>query len=216
MGTVLGIDEAGRGPVLGPMVLAVVRWSEDLAQECREQDLRIADSKKLSENVRRETADYLRKHATYRVCSVPAWVLARDERSIPQVEARVLSQTLRTLEGTTVISDALGSGRKAHDWLRRTWPDRSFTFESGADDRYPAVGAASILAKVARDQALKTLRKDWGELGSGYPSDPTTKEWIEEWANEDRPWPPFVRTNWSTIQRLEKPNVTQSSVDRRP
>jgi ribonuclease HII len=216
MGTVLGIDEAGRGPVLGPMVLAVVRWSEELEEECRKQNLRIADSKKLSENLRQKTAEYLREHATYRICSVPAWVIARDGHSIPQLEARVLSATLGTLESSTVISDALGSGQKAHDWIRQDWPDRSFAFESGADDRYPSVGAASILAKVARDRALKSLRQDWGELGSGYPSDPATKEWLEEWSRTNRPWPPFVRTNWSTVQRLEEPKVTQSSVDRRP
>lgn len=216
MGTVLGIDEAGRGPVLGPMVLAVVEWTERLERDCRERDLRIDDSKKLPEKARRETAEYLRENATYRICSVPAWVLARDGHSIPQVEARVLSRTLGTLRGSTVLCDALGSGDKAHDWIRRDWPDRSFTFESGADNRYPAVGAASILAKVTRDRALEKLSREWGSLGSGYPSDPTTKEWLSDWSDEDRAWPPFVRTNWSTIQRLEPPAVSQSSVDRRP
>ena len=198
----IGIDEAGRGPVLGPMVVALVEWPEDLDESDHPSDVTIADSKNLTAETRERTARYLKNRINYRICSVPAWVLARPDTTIPQVEARVISRCHDTLPEQPVYSDALGSGTKAHQWIRNHQTNRSFVFESGADDRYPWVSAASILAKTTRDRALDRLESTWGELGSGYPSDPTTQTWLNDWAEAGDPWPSFVRTNWSTVQKL--------------
>jgi ribonuclease HII len=76
-----------------------------------------------------------------------------------------------------------------------------WVIEPKADGTYPVVGAASIVAKTTRDDALDDLAR-WGTLGSGYPSDPKTRSWLLEHARTGQPWPPFVRTRWQTVQDL--------------
>ncbi len=198
----IGIDEAGRGPVLGPMVIASVEWSGLLEKQVEENNLVLEDSKALSPEARSESADFLKKRANYRISAIPAWIFERTDVTIPQVEARVISRLLESLPRKKVYSDALGSGWRAHQWIKQYHPDRSFLFESKADTSYPSVSAASILAKVTRDQVLDYLKQDWGDLGSGYPSDPKTREWLRNWARKNSDWPPFVRTNWSTVEEL--------------
>lgn len=199
--TVVGIDEAGRGPVLGPLVIGLAEWKPSYGSELEERGLALRDSKKLTVSQRSETFSFLRENIRYSLCCIPAWVIARPEESIPQLEARVINEALSNFEDDDVYCDALGSGQKAHRWIKNEYPNRSFRFESGADDTYPAVSAASVLAKVTRDRILESLRSDWGELGSGYPSDPSTKSWLETW-DQAQEWPSFVRTNWSTVESL--------------
>jgi ribonuclease HII len=200
---ILGIDEAGRGPVLGPMVIAIVQWNRSVKEAADHRDIPLEDSKNLTESQRQQAATFLKERVNFRICSVPAWTLSLPEESIPQIEAKVIENMLSTLTGNRVYSDALGSGEQAHQWIKNAWPDRSFTFESGADDRYEWVSAASILAKTARDEAIEELKNEWGDLGSGYPSDPSTRSWLKEWKATDQKWPSFVRTKWSTLDRLE-------------
>lgn len=203
MGSVVGIDEAGRGPVLGPMVVAAVEWSENLTDSIKSRGLPLNDSKKLASEDRIKSAQFIRDNTRIRVSSIPAWVFSAKKVTIPQLEARVITAVLRNIEPSRVLSDALGNGTKAHQWIRNHWPDRSFVFESGADETYPAVSAASIIAKVARDRAIEVLKKEWGELGSGYPSDPSTRSWLNDWNQSNDHWPAFVRTDWGTLNRLE-------------
>lgn len=202
MSPIVGIDEAGRGPVLGPLVIGIVEWSPDVGSELASRDLTLRDSKKLTPEQRSETYEYLRRSVKYSLCSIPAWVIARPDETIPQLEARVINQALQNFDGHDVYSDALGSGDRAHRWIRNEYPDRSFRFESGADDTYPAVSAASVLAKVTRDRAMESLEASWGDLGSGYPSDPYTREWLDRWSDKGSDWPCFVRTNWSTVRTI--------------
>ncbi|MFB6226906.1 MAG: ribonuclease HII [bacterium] len=202
MTKVIGIDEAGRGPALGPLVIGITEWNPGVAPELEDQDLTLRDSKKLSAQQRDSTYSFLKKNLRHTVCSIPAWVISRPDETIPQLEARVISNALQYFDAHDVYSDALGSGNRAHRWIKNEFPERSFQFESGADDTYPAVSAASVLAKVTRDRAISSLESSYGDVGSGYPSDPSTQRWLESWSNKPD-WPAFVRTNWSTVQDLE-------------
>jgi ribonuclease HII len=74
--------------------------------------------------------------------------------------------------------------------------------EHGADAKYVVVGAASILAKVHRDQRIAELKKKHGELGSGYSSDPITIRFLERWVHEHGRLPPFARKSWETAQQI--------------
>lgn len=74
--------------------------------------------------------------------------------------------------------------------------------EHGADVKYVVVGAASILAKVRRDQRIAELKKKHGEVGSGYSSDPITIRFLERWVQEHGRLPPFARKSWETAQRI--------------
>lgn len=199
-GAYVGIDEAGRGPALGPLVVGMVVWTGDGAPE----DVPLRDSKKLSPTVRREAAEHLQETVRHRVLSVPAWCLSRASLSLPQLEARVILEGLRELPDLPTVCDLLESGDTSHNWLRHHAPRRTFTFEQGAEDVYPGVAAASILAKVHRDRAMASIGDRFGEVGSGYPSDPATRDWLERWSRREEGWPSFVRTGWSTVRELER------------
>jgi ribonuclease HII len=75
-----------------------------------------------------------------------------------------------------------------------------FTIEPKADGTYPVVGAASIFAKLLRDERIRAL----GEVGSGYPSDPVTRRWLAGFLQRDEPFPSCVRTRWGTIDKLRQ------------
>jgi ribonuclease HII len=64
------------------------------------------------------------------------------------------------------------------------------------------VAAASIIAKETREIELRKLHKEYGDFGSGYPSDPKTREWLINWKKKNKEWPRIVRTKWSTITSL--------------
>jgi ribonuclease HII len=73
--------------------------------------------------------------------------------------------------------------------------------EVGADVKYPLVRAASIIAKVTRDRIVGRLRREFGEVGSGYPSDPDTKKFLKSWIEREGRPPPFARMCWKTVRR---------------
>jgi ribonuclease HII len=70
-----------------------------------------------------------------------------------------------------------------------------------ADRKYPVVSAASIIAKVNRDRAIEKLRKNH-DLGSGYPSDSKTMNFIKEWISQNGDLPVFVRKSWKPVKIL--------------
>ncbi|MEM4810351.1 MAG: hypothetical protein QXS92_00385, partial [Thermofilum sp.] len=75
---------------------------------------------------------------------------------------------------------------------------------NGADRDFAIVSAASILAKTERDRLVEQLKRLYGDFGSGYPSDPRTREFAEKWLREHGEPPPFARKSWSTWSSLRK------------
>ncbi|PXF61170.1 MAG: hypothetical protein C4B59_05320 [Candidatus Methanogaster sp.] len=71
-----------------------------------------------------------------------------------------------------------------------------------ADATYPIVAAASIIAKVQRDRAVRTLGREVGDFGSGYPSDPKTIRFMREWFREHKSFPEWVRHSWKTTSNV--------------
>jgi ribonuclease HII len=72
------------------------------------------------------------------------------------------------------------------------------TAEHGADERYPVVAAASIVAKVERDRHVEQLGAAYGDVGSGYPSDPTTRTFLREYVRDHGTLPACARASWKT------------------
>jgi len=203
---VAGLDEAGRGPVLGPMVLCGVVVREEDLEFLRESGVR--DSKLLTPS--------------------------RRERLVPLIEARALRFRLLELQPRE-IDEALGRGVNLNELeasgfarllnelrpqvayvdspdpnpelfrrrlLRYLEVKPELVVENSADRKYRVVGAASILAKVRRDERLRELRERYGELGSGYSHDPLTVRFLREWVEEHGDLPPFARRSWETCRRL--------------
>jgi len=201
---VLGIDEAGRGCVLGDLVIGAF-----LAVDPDDTVLRAAgaaDSKALTAAKRTAARALLRPLGTARVVRVTATQI--DGENINALEEAVIVDLVTELRPDRVQLDALGHPRTLPALQARLQaqlpaglqPD--WTIEPKADATYPVVGAASIFAKTARDEALQALKEAFGDLGSGYPSDPTTRAWLTQWATTGAPWPAFVRTRWATITEI--------------
>lgn len=201
---VLGIDEAGRGCVLGPLVVA------GFLVEGPEEALRAAgadDSKKLSATRRDKVRTALEALGTARVRLVSARAI--DAGNLNALEEDAIVDLVVELAPDRVILDALGPVRGLANTVQRLaarWRplghDPEVIIEPKADANHAACGAASIVAKTTRDALLDALRPGWGPLGSGYPSDPVTRAWLAAHAASGTPWPDFVRTRWGTIEAL--------------
>ncbi len=201
---VLGIDEAGRGCVLGDLVIAgfVADDPDDLVLRGAGAN----DSKAISAAKRLEARARLADLGRAHVRRVSAREI--DAANLNALEEQVIVELVIAFEPDHVHLDALGHPatlpalqRRLEDRLPRSLRPR-WTIEPKADATYPVVGAASIFAKTARDEALDALRASFGDLGSGYPSDPKTRAWLTDWARTGAPWPDFVRTRWATISEL--------------
>lgn len=206
---VLGIDEAGRGCVLGPLVVA--SFAVDVSAEAALWEAGVDDSKALSHARRVEVRGRITAlgAATWRAIEPPAI----DRGNLNRLEEEAIAELVREARPDRVIVDALGHPRTLPATVERLRTmvgpeiDPEWTMEPKADARYAPVAAASIFAKTTRDAALADLAERWGELGSGYPSDPVTRAWLEGWSASGEPWPAFVRTRWATIDLIAQQSL---------
>lgn len=206
---VAGVDEAGRGPVLGPLVVAAVRGPREAFSE-----MGVADSKDLSAGERERLDRQVRAVAEAVAVEVldPGTV---DEavrgRGLNELELDAFARACQEAGARRVSADACGPDAEAFAGAlrRRLPPGTEVAAAHEADASDPAVSAASIVAKVARDEAVAALAEEVGaDVGSGYPSDPTTRAFLEDWVEETGELPPGTRRTWSTAEELVPPETT--------
>jgi len=211
---IAGIDEAGRGPVLGSMVYGIAWCKKSFVPSLKTKGF--ADSKQLTPDKRRELMDFMEKvrgpngvdYASDALSArdIGARMLDSTRSSLNEIAfestCRIIEEMLQKLakmgdddvdvhaekskEGgsaseamamiDTVYVDTLGDPRRHKDRLSGKFPGLSFVVESKADVKYPVVSAASIVAKVERDEELESLASS--VVGSGYPGDERTKSWL--------------------------------------
>ncbi len=200
---ICGVDEAGRGPVMGPLVVAGVAVASDGLL----RDLHVRDSKKLTPERRQGLAPEIEKIARHALRVVPAEDIdtMRAEMSLNELEASLFASVISELRPDTAYVDAVDVDPL--DFKRAIEREVSIPVEivaeHDADERYPVVSAASILAKVRRDREMRDIEKALGErIGSGYPSDPVTLAFLEKWIREKGSLPPHTRASWDTARRL--------------
>ncbi|MDD5112000.1 MAG: ribonuclease HII [Candidatus Altiarchaeota archaeon] len=208
-GTFCGIDEAGRGPVIGPMVLACAVFDD--GGMMRLAELKVRDSKKLSP-ARRSYLEPLVKDVAieYGLAIVSAGEidLLRKRKSLNVIEAMKVAQLICSLKNTPariVVDAADAVAENYRTSIIKCAADINSDFrmphlvsEHKADDNYLEVSAASILAKVERDRRIEELKKTHGDFGSGYPADETTKEYVKS-ALKSGLLPDIVRKSWNTV-----------------
>lgn len=198
-----GIDEAGKGPVLGPMIAAsVVVPDESVLPEG------IDDSKRLTPARREEFAAALRAddRIAVEVAAIePARIDDPDtDMNTLTVAAHAEAATGVVGEGMRGICDAADAdaGRFARRVEKRL-PDVDLVAEHRADETHRVVGAASVIAKVERDARIRALEAEYAEygaVGSGYPSDPTTREFLASYVADHGELPACARASWSTCE----------------
>jgi ribonuclease HII len=200
----IGIDEAGRGPVIGSVFVAGVANFEGLAE------LGVKDSKRLSPAKREYLANRIEEATDIYVVEMTAREIdeRRKRQTLNEITVELFSKVLTHFRPDRAFVDAadVKPERFAAN-LRSNCPVEGaeqieIISEWKADERYPLVSAASIVAKVHRDRSIRELEAELGaEIGSGYPADPTTiqflKELLKEGEMEDLPR--YVRQSWRTI-----------------
>lgn len=201
---ILGIDEAGRGCVLGSLYVGAF-VIDDVSDE-RLTAAGACDSKSIKADKRLAVRERLRGLGQHDVRPIPASAI--DTGNLNTLEEDVIVEFVTKWKPDRVVIDALGHPRSLAGVVRRLSGRAAcaeWIMEPKADSRFPVVGAASIFAKTLRDEALDALRDEHGAIGSGYPSDPKTRAWLTAFAATRRPWPAFVRTKWGTIRDLAAP-----------
>ncbi|KAI1278439.1 Ribonuclease H2 subunit A [Halotydeus destructor] len=218
----LGIDEAGRGPVLGPMVYAIAYFPVSKSKEMKKMDF--ADSKVLTEEQR---DNIFAKFETDKcsslgyICNILSPVSisnngfrrakynlnAYSHDTAIQLVRDVMSKGIEVAE---LYVDTVGPKDKYQEKLKNIFPDiGKIKVENKADSLFPVVSAASICAKVTRDYVLK----NWNypekipsmletAHGSGYPGDPKTKAFLRSSIDPVFGFPTLVRFSWSTVTAL--------------
>jgi ribonuclease HII len=194
--TRFGVDEAGKGPVLGSMFAAAVAGDPDDLPDG------VADSKRLPP-ARRETLDEaIRESMQVGVAEIPVARIDDPETDMNELGVAAQADAL-----AQVASDGLAGYVDAADVDEARFGERvaasvdadvDVTAEHGADDEYDIVAAASVVAKVARDAHVEALAAEYGEVGSGYPSDPTTRGFLEAYVSEHGGLPDCARASWQT------------------
>ncbi|ODS42444.1 MAG: ribonuclease HII [Candidatus Altiarchaeales archaeon IMC4] len=201
---VCGIDEAGRGPVIGPMVIACAVFDSDGRERLKEMNVR--DSKKIAPSRRENLEPKIKRVALeWNLIHVhPAEIdLRRQSISLNMIEAMKMAELIRGLDTRphkfiVDAADAVADNFRLKILEHLGQFDREIVSEHKADDRYLEVGAASVLAKVERDRKIKELKKEHGDFGSGYPSDEVTKVFIRQ-LMITRSLPDYVRKSWATV-----------------
>jgi ribonuclease HII len=217
---IAGVDEAGRGPVIGPLVIAGVMIEEtDLHKLV---DLGVKDSKLLTPQKRETLAQKIREHALiyHTVWLSPAEIdrvveSKRKLHKLNRLEAKTMAKVITILKPDTVYVDAADrlTDRFAEHIQENLTFSPKIVSEHKADLKYPIVSAASIIAKVERDKAICQLQQKHGNLGCGYPSDPKTIKFLEDWSRKFGTYPDFVRKSWKTAKRImEKTDSRQQKL----
>jgi len=212
-----GIDEAGRGPVLGPMVLCGVCYFKDNLNFLSE--IGVKDSKKLSPKKRKEIAEILKNNChSHKIIIVDAEEIDnREERkiSLNKLEELKMAEIINLLRPDEIYIDAADVNEErfgvAIKNLLNYKPKKIISRHKG-DELYPIVSAASIIAKEKRDAIIEELKFEFGDFGSGYPSDRKTVEYLQNWAKKKKKFPPFTRKTWDTAKKIFNDEVSNKKI----
>jgi len=202
---ICGVDEAGRGSLLGPLVIAGVSMERSKIKKLSKMGIR--DSKKLTPAARERLYKKIIKYADdYYVARIYPKTIDRSvkKHQLNNLEAKYMAKVIAKLKPSISYVDSCDVNPRRYgkeiDKMAKRGKIRSYHH---ADSRFVIVSAASILAKVNRDKAIAKLRKEHN-LGSGYPSDKKTINYVSNYISKNKEIPSFVRKSWKPVQKMIK------------
>ncbi|MBS3069076.1 ribonuclease HII [Candidatus Micrarchaeota archaeon] len=207
MGLIVGVDEAGRGCIIGPMVIGLAAIEQSGEHSLRKIGVR--DSKKLSPQKRQELFPQVRKlcKTTHIEISAQELTLLMDKYSLNEIEAIKIAEEINAADypkGTLIYIDSPDNiptnfTKRIEKYLKS---HHKIISQNKADDLHLIVGAASIVAKVTRDGRIEEIKKEIGfDFNSGYTSDPQTMEFVRRHL-ADAKLGKYLRHKWRTIGNL--------------
>jgi len=212
---VAGIDEAGRGSVIGPLVVAGVTIREEKLYALKQ--LGVKDSKLLSSKKRVALAQQIKPLAEKFVIiklmppEIDRVVASqRKLHKLNRLEAETMARIIDSLEPEQAYVDAADvvEERFKHHIQERISTKVQIISKHKADKIYPVVSAASILAKVERDSEIESLLAEFGDFGSGYLTDPKTKLFLREWLETHSDYPDCVRKSYKPARIVKEERNT--------
>ena len=213
---VAGIDEAGRGCVIGPLVVAGVLMKDENLQALA--DLGVKDSKLLAPKKREklftEILGLAERHVVLKVSPQDIDRSVESQRKLHKLnrlEAETMARVVTALEPDVAFVDAADvlERRFGQHIMEASVFKTRIVSEHKADRNYPVVSAASIIAKVERDSAVASLRTEFGDFGTGYLADPKTTMFLKEWLKNHVEYPDFVRKSWKPAKRAKAEKGTE-------
>jgi ribonuclease HII len=216
---ICGIDEAGRGPVIGPLVIAGVCSIDD----SKLKEINVRDSKKCTPQRRELLAKKIVQIAgAYEILVIPAEAIddMRKVMTINDIEVNAFVKVINKLKPQICYVDSadVNEGRFARDILKGLTYKPDIISKHKADDIFPIVSAASILAKTRRDEEIRIIAQELENklglpLGSGYPADPITQKFFKTWFEKFSKFPPHTRKSWKTSEKILRDNHTKKLDD---
>ncbi|MFP3222300.1 MAG: ribonuclease HII [Nitrososphaeria archaeon] len=206
---VIGIDEAGRGSFIGPLVIA--GFSIPYVFISRLKELGVKDSKKLTPAKRTELYVKLKKLECSSVLIyklspqlIDSYVWSNVKNvNLNYLEALYMAKIINRLPGNYTVVDAADVSESLFlkSVLKNVKRNVILISSHHADDLYSVVSAASIVAKVVRDKEIEKLHKVYGNFGSGYPSDPKTLQFLKSLKDKPEIFH-AIRLSWKTLNKL--------------
>jgi ribonuclease HII len=208
-----------KGPVIGPLVVAGVIFKD----ETQLINMNVRDSKKITPKRREFLAKHIKKLALkYEILVIPAKDIddMRKVMTLNEIEVNAFTSVIKKLKPEVCYVDSadVNEERFGKDISANLSFKAEIISKHKADDIYPIVGAASILAKTKRDEEIRIIEQKLREkldmpLGSGYPADPITQKFLITWLDKYGKFPIHVRYSWKTTQALLKEKNTRKLDD---
>ena len=201
---ICGVDEAGKGPVIGPMVVAAVAVENAKLIE----NIGFKDSKLLSPQKRKELFDLIKQNYRYAVEIIGPEKIDeyRRKNQLNLLNRKAFEKVIIKLNPNIAYVDAADVneerfGREIKVNLTNE-NDTDVISMHKADSKIPDVAAASIIAKQTRENEIEELKNKIGDFGSGYPSDERTIKFLKSYFHDNLKWPSGTRKSWKTIERI--------------
>ncbi len=200
---ICGIDDAGRGSLLGPLVIAGVSIRKSKMHKL--YDLGVRDSKKLSPTSRTKLyGKIIDVVDSYHVARIPPRSIDASVRNhaLNSLEAKYMAKVVTKLDPDTSYVDSCDvNPTRFGEEISRLSHKKKIRSYHHADSRFVVVSAASIIAKVSRDRSILRLRQNY-DLGSGYPSDSKTIRFVTMFYKMHHRLPSFVRKSWKPARAI--------------
>jgi ribonuclease HII len=212
---VAGVDEAGRGCVIGPLVVAgVMLRAENLPLL---SELGVKDSKLLTPKKREALyPEIIRLTEKYQTIKVLPYQIdkavesARRLHKLNRLEAQTMAQVIEALKPDEAYVDAADTvEHRFGNHIRECLKIKTRIISKHKADRiFPVVSAASIIAKVERDREIASLKVEYGDFGSGYLTDGKTMSFLRQLLEKNDDYPSFVRKSWKPAKRAKNEKGT--------
>jgi ribonuclease HII len=207
---VAGIDEAGRGPVIGPMVICLAITDKENEKMLR--DIGVKDSKLLSPEKRQQLSDKIKE-----ICKVHFVIITAKKineqmknKSLNEIEANYIEKLIRSIDEKTMneiekiyidVPDPVPIKFLRRLKLKREIVEKIHPSHK-ADVRFPICSAASIIAKVIRDEQIEKIKEELQcDFGNGYTHDPLTIECLKK-NIDNKQWQKYLRMKWDTVKKI--------------